>query len=151
MTRLTMTDAPFELEYFERIDVNPRLTLLRVGGSPAPDEEALALVVSVDGEDFRTRPLGGSVSVEEGGRWRAAFPVPSERLEGAELSYTLETGETVRPRPRPRRRTLRSPRSRRSPRTSPPSPRPRAPPSPAAAGAGGSSPSSPCSSPWSSP
>src|SRR3954451_2274943 len=95
MTRLTMTDAPFELEYFERIDVNPRLTLLRVGGSPAPDEEALALVVSVDGEEFRTPPLGGSLSVEEGGRWRAAFRVPSERLEGAELSYTLETGETV--------------------------------------------------------
>jgi hypothetical protein len=95
MARRTMTDARLELEYFERIDVNPRLTLLRVGGTPAPDEDVLALVVSVDGEDFRTRPLGGSVSVEASGRWRAAFPVPSERLEGADLSYTLETGETV--------------------------------------------------------
>src|SRR3954454_6070629 len=95
MARRTMTDARLELEYFERIDVNPRLTLLRLGGSPAPDEDALALVVSVDGEDFRTTPLGGSVSVEESGRWRAAFPVPSERLEGAALSYTIETGETV--------------------------------------------------------
>ena len=104
MARRTMTDTGLSLEYFERIEVNPRLTLLRVGGSPAPDESLLALVVSVDGEDFRTTPLGGSVSVEDGGRWRAAFPVPSERLEGTELSYTLETGETIElPEPAVRR------------------------------------------------
>jgi hypothetical protein len=90
-----MTDTRLSLEYFERIEVNPRLTLLRVGGSPAPDESRLALVVSVDGEEIRTTPLGGSVSVEDNGRWRAAFPVPSDQLEGAELSYTLDTGETV--------------------------------------------------------
>ena len=60
-----------------------------------PSASKRQLMVSVDGEDFRTTPLGGSVSVEESGRWRAAFPVPSERLEGAALSYTIETGETV--------------------------------------------------------
>ncbi|HEY2637685.1 MAG TPA: hypothetical protein VGI54_09875 [Solirubrobacteraceae bacterium] len=94
MGERTKEDVRIELEYFERIEVNPRLILLRLGGQPAPEDDVV-LLVTADGDSHRTEPLAGSVAVEPDGRWRAAFPIRRELMETAGVTFALEAGETI--------------------------------------------------------
>src|SRR3954452_20751206 len=110
----------FEVERFERVDASSGTALLRLAGTfraDVPTELPSPELVIDDGRRSQLvsalpDPSAGAPAADPDGRTgRAAFPVPSELLDGGRIAYALETRDAgvidlpapARPRPVPPR------------------------------------------------